>query len=266
MLCNVSNGSSPRLRGAHARTCFGDSAGTVHPRACGEHHGQVVFNRSHSGSSPRLRGARLVLRSAQTLGAVHPRACGEHLRNVCGSFVCDGSSPRLRGARPVGVSVEISKRFIPAPAGSTGDACKDFLKHAVHPRACGEHHRERNHVHNGSGSSPRLRGALLCFVNMSRINRFIPAPAGSTVPWQDDKHREAVHPRACGEHQYSAIFFFCMFGSSPRLRGAPTPSPRHHPHHRFIPAPAGSTACLCRGTARPTVHPRACGEHGIPRI
>ena len=72
---------------------------------------------------------------------------------------------------------------------------------------------------------------------------------------------QAVHPRACGEHtSQSAACASC--GSSPRLRGTHDRSLTAGAELRFIPAPAGNTALAVPHT-RPTVHPRACGEHAI---
>ena len=112
------SGSSPRLRGTWGihripRSCHrfipalaGNithyrppvSAGTVHPRACGEHRCFGVRLFRGCGSSPRLRGtcrrcrmpvhhhrfipalAGNIRRGCYTTGVrpVHPRACGEH--------------------------------------------------------------------------------------------------------------------------------------------------------------------------------------------
>jgi len=112
-----------------------------------------------------------------------------------------------------------------------------------------------------SGSSPRLRGTLLCAAVVSGARRFIPAPAGNTGAAQHAGRYHAVHPRACGEHVPDEVSTMPGAGSSPRLRG--TPSQRYVPPlaWRFIPAPAGNTGSTEANAAQNQVHPRACGEH-----
>ena len=71
----------------------------------------------------------------------------------------------------------------------------------------------------------------------------------------------AVHPRACGEHGQEATSESFRRGSSPRLRGTPQRILMGQKANRFIPAPAGNTACCHPRCSRGSVHPRACGEH-----
>jgi len=73
------------------------------------------------------------------------------------------------------------------------------------------------------------------------VNRFIPAPAGNTRPTGGCPARSTVHPRACGEHRYSAGMVGSLAGSSPRLRG--------------------TRQRICAKHDCVAVHPRACGEH-----
>ena len=115
-----------------------------------------------------------------------------------------------------------------------------------------------------TGSSPRLRGTPRRDLLPALPGRFIPAPAGNTSAPAFPSRCPAVHPRACGEHDYKATNNTLIGGSSPRLRGTPEPRPGPSVWARFIPAPAGNT-CGAIGTylARP-VHPRACGEHATP--
>ncbi len=95
--------------------------------------------------------------------------------------------------------------------------------------------------------------------------RFIPAPAGDTRANKVTGDGDAVHPRACGGHYYTAILITVSLGSSPRLRGTRgrTGVPRHG--GRFIPAPAGDTKNRSDLTKRQAVHPRACGGHVVRR-
>ena len=154
-------GSSPRLRGTRSarrrspriRRFIPAPAGNtsksgwltsyppVHPRACGEHQVSICDSDRRDGSSPRLRGTRcdwgtgyeqqrfipapagntVTGRATRGPGAVHPRACGEHLEATPHREGHVGSSPRLRGTLDgLGFRAE-RDRFIPAPAGNTGE-------------------------------------------------------------------------------------------------------------------------------------------------
>ena len=53
------------------------------------------------------------------------------------------------------------------------------------------------------------------------------------------------------------------YGSSPRGRGTQCPHARSRPGIRFIPARAGNTRPTAYRRARPSVHPRAGGEHTV---
>ena len=153
-----------------------------------------------SGSSPRMRGApfsaygrHTVLRiipadagsttgddAVKVLDEDHPRGCGEHNTWYWIWFSTLGSSPRMRGA-PVdqGAYAQV-RRIIPADAGSTwaGHTCIDAGQD--HPRGCGEHWAMIVHSSRSVGSSPRMRGALRCWLLGCVAMRIIPADAGST--------------------------------------------------------------------------------------
>ena len=154
-----------------------------------------------------------------------------------------GSSPRMRGTLPFPSEASNRSRIIPAHAGNTLSASTAFRTRRHHPRACGEHDREVEHVAAAKGSSPRMRGTLV----------------GSKTPHCPS----GDHPRACGEHrQYGREPLPCQ-GSSPRMRGTRSGRHRRPDRRGIIPAHAGNT--FGHRTA-PTVHgdhPRACGEHHI---
>jgi len=215
------------------------SAQTVHPRACGEHPRPGGRTRFLIGSSPRLRGTpspraacietkRFIpapagntawARHPPSAGAVHPRACGEHLDRVTVVRNEAGSSPRLRGTRLKRATGSTTCRFIPAPAGNTGQRVRQRAGRAVHPRACGEHVINAGDRLPRTGSSPRLRGTRGHSLGEQCSHRFIPAPAGNTVDGRRLPLPRLVHPRACGEHKEAAAWNGRTSGSSPRLRG-----------------------------------------------
>ena len=126
----------------------------------------------------------------RSVRAVRPRACerfipapaGEHPARARRARPATGSSPRLRGTHLAKPAKSCGRRFIPAPAGNTHDAASQELAPPVHPRACGEHAGMRCSVLPNGGSSPRLRGTRHLDKQLSADVRFIPAPAGNTLP------------------------------------------------------------------------------------
>ena len=132
-------------------------------------------------------------------------------------------------------------RFIPARAGNTSSARYFARTESVHPRACGEHRCSSVRNARTAGSSPRVRGTLDLSSEEGRRQRFIPARAGNTALRADSGSLAS--------------------GSSPRVRGTLCCAVRRRLMRRFIPARAGNTRKRAGRLPRPTVHPRACGEH-----
>ena len=72
-------------------------------------------------------------------------------------------------------------RIIPAYAGSTAGLCFTASRPWDHPRVCGEHGRACARHWQVQGSSPRMRGALVRFLQRQDKGGIIPAYAGSTL-------------------------------------------------------------------------------------
>ena len=218
-------GSSPRMRGAlssvlvglvHGRIipAYAGSTGAVlvvalthgdHPRVCGEHERPRRTRSARMGSSPRMRGALAVygqrLRyhgiipayavstsastSAMSCGGDHPRVCGEHARGHAADQDWTGSSPRMRGAQRKQREGQARLGIIPAYAGSTSPEPSATSCGGDHPLVCGEHSVTSSMTSVNNGSSPRMRGALLCHDGRARTYRIIPAYAGSTTRFDD---------------------------------------------------------------------------------
>ena len=196
-------------------------------------------------------------------GPVHPRACGEQVVQEVSEWVQHGSSPRLRGTVPKLRKFSPYPRFIPAPAGNRTSRGSGLRRSPVHPRACGEQRPRGPPQIARHGSSPRLRGTVGKIELKPFFFRFIPAPAGNSVPAMATVYRDPVHPRACGEQLCLTRIPARMAGSSPRLRGTGTGGESRRHQDRFIPAPAGNSALPPPVIPPSTVHPRACGEQPI---
>ena len=172
-----------------------------------------------------------------------------------------GSSPRMRGT-PLSYYPHSGKYgIIPAHAGNTSFWFFNSASGRDHPRACGEHYRPIIITGVHSGSSPRMRGTLgyeACDVSGVGI---IPAHAGNTAASVASWVSVGDHPRACGEHDYTADQIVHCKGSSPRMRG--TPSARYSLPNAYgiIPAHAGNTMFGYSFMDYNWDHPRACGEH-----
>ena len=192
---------------------------------------------------------------------VHPRASGEHRIPCLRPVRSVGSSPRQRGTLPANNRSARDTRFIPAPAGNTAERAVPSANLAVHPRASGEHIRQRwgfsstggssraSGEHGrcsrsnswSDGSSPRQRGTRQPAKCATRSIRFIPAPAGNTLYLAAQCCPLSVHPRASG--------------------GTPRSAWSSSAGTRFIPAPAGNTRQMHQNPQGIVVHPRASGEH-----
>ena len=108
-----------------------------------------------------------------------------------------------------------------------------------------------------------MRGALTHKPPDSHPCGIIPAYAGSTFYLTEQARTFGDHPRVCGEHQRRHIDRCPAAGSSPRMRGAPSPAIRSCHCIRIIPAYAGSTTPEIVSPCNIWDHPRVCGEHRV---
>ena len=131
----------------------------------------------------------------------------------------------------------------------------------VHPRARGEHRRDKFFTHRFFGSSPRTRGTSSSRYGTHGRARFIPAHAGNMAFEQRKSDCRTVHPRARGEHTFSRSPVSLNCGSSPRTRGTLRRYLRGDFQPRFIPAHAGNMHQIRQYGIGRSVHPRARGEH-----
>ena len=182
---NISNGSSPHVRGIH--------------NSIGSGRRGVRFIPARAGNTAALvEDIRIT--------AVHPRTCGEYAAAAVMLITNFGSSPHVRGILHTAAAAQSDTRFIPARAGNTGCMKPRCRAAPVHPRTCGEYAMGMLAVCVCAGSSPHVRGIHLYAVERQRHDRFIPARAGNTPTGIAVVPKFAVHPRTCGEYMMSCAF------------------------------------------------------------
>ena len=146
--------------------------------------------------------------------------CGEHALFDLTGCTARGSSPHVRGAPCDGLGGIMTKRIIPACAGSTSGSPAPPAISTDHPRMCGEHMTWLQWHYDRLGSSPHVRGALAGIVSSMASQGIIPACAGSTSTASTKSSRPWDHPRMCGEHGNNSSSSGNGGGSSPHVRGA----------------------------------------------
>ena len=235
---------------------------TAHPRVCGENLSTDTEDVILAGSSPRVRGKRRgSLQAALRVGLIpacagktqigagvgmaawaHPRVCGENVTNPPFSLARTGSSPRVRGKLNRVLLPVWTFGLIPACAGKTGDAQQPARYSAAHPRVCGENFFTHLIDTHKNGSSPRVRGKLWDAGTPKLTARLIPACAGKTRFLPPKHPIQRAHPRVCGENVCRHSSPILTNGSSPRVRGKPSPGFDGGGCVRLIPACAGKTS------------------------
>ena len=154
----------------------------------------------------------------------HPRVCGEHSGALVQAQCRAGSSPRMRGTRVWTCREYWFAGIIPAYAGNTKPTVGIVPAKRDHPRVCGEHLGKPFELVGWQGSSPRMRGTRgACNVDVT-ARGIIPAYAGNTLLMELALNRFRDHPRVCGEHSFTDIEDMGYTGSSPRMRGTPSPN------------------------------------------
>ena len=159
------------------------------------------------------------------------------------------------------ISFLLLARIIPADAGNTSRKNTARSGDQDHPRGCGEHPSRQGITMIRAGSSPRMRGTLLGNRYAAVQARIIPADAGNTEDDINTNNFKQDHPRGCGEHRDSGLWYHRLDGSSPRMRGTLGNRDLSEVAIRIIPADAGNTDSLPIHIIIRQDHPRGCGEH-----
>ena len=134
-------------------------------------------------------------------------------------------------------------RLIPACAGKTAAQMVQAIK--------------------SGGSSPRVRGKHSGGLDFVGRGRLIPACAGKTAKRESATGTGWAHPRVCGENRRRSHNAPPNRGSSPRVRGKPSPGYSAVTCNRLIPACAGKTEGGDSAVGDEGAHPRVCGENDI---
>ena len=151
--------------------------------------------------------------------------------------------------------------IIPALAGNIPPFYKNGALTWDHPRACGEHLRNKNVLADSAGSSPRLRGTFCLPSDRQPAGGIIPALAGNIGCCFWRALATGDHPRACGEHTSRPRTMNPSVGSSPRLRGTFRQPLFSFRARGIIPALAGNITVILQNLSADRDHLRACGEH-----
>ncbi len=232
-------GPSPRARGAvTAGILHDENEGTIpacagsrrsrpssrrsrrdHPRVRGEQGAMRPLQGQALGPSPRARGAeastwsrsscprtipacagsRSRRRSAAASAGDHPRVRGEQPWPGVPCSWGPGPSPRARGAENPFLPTAVNGGTIPACAGSRGWARARRTRTGDHPRVRGEQLAALTELFEGTGPSPRARGADLRLCRLGEPGGTIPACAGSSFVPFSQVWRARDHPRVRGE-------------------------------------------------------------------
>ena len=132
-------------------------------------------------------------------------------------------------------------RLIPACAGKTAGVMGIMLMPWAHPRVCGENPSRISWSMSSRGSSPRVRGKRRNQTEHVLYRGLIPACAGKTPLTHALVCNLRAHPRVCGENRLALRKEINTNGSSPRVRGKPSPSRVFKEIGGLIPACAGKT-------------------------
>ena len=216
----LSVGSSPRVRGLRPRHRHHHQEGRIIPARAG-----------FTSRTPARRSST----------ADHPRACGVYNALFRSRGRSSGSSPRVRGLHEKNDGFWHVNRIIPARAGFTAALQRWRRRPPDHPRACGVYMESEDRLPLVRGSSPRVRGLLIGFIDGSFLSGIIPARAGFTASIDAKAAQLGDHPRACGVYLSQVGDRHLSSGSSPRVRGLLASLAVSAVPGRIIPARAGFT-------------------------
>ena len=152
----------------------------------------------------------------------HPHACGDKIMTAYLIYAIWGSSPRVWGQAFFISFIPPVLRIIPTRVGTSNLCRAHELIYQDHPHACGDKSRSRHGLLFSLGSSPRVWGQVVCFLDLCAQNGIIPTRVGTSHSDLKDDGTEQDHPHACGDKAYRKGKTLVGLGSSPRVWGQVT--------------------------------------------
>ena len=152
-------------------------------------------------------------------------------------------------------------RIIPARAGFTCRVFAPFLSCRDHPRSRGVYFTTIFAGPTILGSSPLARGLHQCFPVRAGGYGIIPARAGFTRDFLNQKIIDQDHPRSRGVYALCVMGHNAGYGSSPLARGLPQRARDAGANSGIIPARAGFTKMKPGENGYLTDHPRSRGVY-----
>ena len=198
--CLVEQRITPARAGKTIIRSFPPSAGSDHPRACGENASSFRVRPDAYGSPPRVRGKLTFRQSCAPFIRITPARAGKTKACSHSTVFCSGSPPRVRGKPLFCFRSRIRGGITPARAGKTRRWVQGGVTHQDHPRACGENSCRAAVSSAVAGSPPRVRGKRPPRPRRSQCRGITPARAGKTRRRRCIGRRRKDHPRACGEN------------------------------------------------------------------
>ena len=110
------------------------------------------------------------------------------------------------------------------------------------------------------GSPPPMRGKVIVYRRIIRIERITPAYAGKSKLGLIQFQHLPDHPRLCGEKCYLSKFIKPFLGSPPPMRGKEVFTDAKVTPYGITPAYAGKSGGTGAGRGQAWDHPRLCGE------
>ena len=186
--------------------------------------------------------------------------CGEKPRHVPVHRQRVGSPPRVRGKAIIGGTPPTPAGITPACAGKSMFRASVAPPAGDHPRVCGEKLPSDRQAHSQSGSPPRVRGKVFCYVAFDVCSRITPACAGKRHHTHTLCAIRRDHPRVCGEKSIKPTITAHVVGSPPRVRGKGWRLTIDMCPLRITPACAGKRKNTMSPAQISWDHPRVCGE------
>ena len=220
-----------------------------------------MMNAFRSGIIPARAGFTRAALNGKIIDQDHPRSRGVYVTRGNGFVVCQGSSPLARGLPDHVRSGGWRGGIIPARAGFTGNGFVVCQFARDHPRSRGVYIAPFIMSSATRGSSPLARGLLLVRCTLPACGRIIPARAGFTGRRFMAGISSPDHPRSRGVYHFSSPFCVGPVGSSPLARGLLCEELSQPSVPRIIPARAGFTSMVDRGSISTRDHPRSRGVY-----